>query len=401
MHRISLFYIALLIVAFLFAFLVGGSMPYFLLYISILIFLVPLFHLLISFLGIKAKLSIKTTQIYAGENLDLEYHLINKNWFTIPIIEVSICTDRYLKEKNIIFKKISLNPREKINLKHNISFKRRGYYKNIDSNINISDIYSLFQMKKRIKNNVDLYVYPNIIVLDSFKIFSDKSFGNILVQNSMFEDKTSISNLNEYTNGDAINRIHWKASAKVGFPMVKEFEKTSNSNIELFIDNNKKLLKNDFEHHLEDKIVEASLAIVNYFLNLDIDISLNSQSEKEYLELNNIKKDGLRFYLEFFSRFKNDGERNITTLIEEKMYSFRQNSVLIIVTSILDRKIGELGMKLKMKNLIPIFIIITDKSNNNHSVDLDIKNRLNEENINLYFIDHSSNIKEILEIKYE
>lgn len=401
MNKFKLSYLFLLFITFSFAFLVGGPMPYFLFYVSILSFLIPFFHLLLSFIGLKAELDTKQTEIYAGDNIDLEYLLINKNFFTLPIVEVFIYINKTLKEKNIISKKLSLNARQKILLKDRLSFKRRGFYKNINFSINISDIYSIFKLKKKINNKINLLVYPKIIKLDSFKVYPDKTFGNVLVENSIFKDKTSISSIDEYIEGDPINQIHWKVSAKRGTPMIKNFEQISNVNLNLFIESYKPLFSNDIDHRMEDKIVDVSLAIVSYLFNLDIDISLNTYSGNDPIKISNVKKDRFKYFLETFSRFQSDGQRSILDLIEEKINSFTQNSIVIIVAPILDKKMAEIGIKLKMKNVIPIFISIYDKNNDNYKIDSSIKKRLNEENIQLYFLDYHTNVKETLEINYE
>ncbi|OLS03621.1 DUF58 domain-containing protein [Tissierella creatinophila] len=375
-------------------------MPYFLFYISILSFLVPLVHLLLSFIGIKAQINLPDDSLYTGVKIEIEYRLKNKNFFSIPMINFSSDISKILSGKKTTIKTLSLGPFEDFRFRDTIRLKRRGFYELVDLKVEISDIYSLFTFKKEFHNKTNLLVYPNIIELDSFKIYSNKNLGELSMQDSIFEDKTSISSIKEYTEGDSINQIHWKVSAKRGTPMVKSFEPVSNANLNIFINNNKLYFKDDFDRHIEDKIVDTSLAIVNYLLNLDIDLSLNTFSKKELIEISNIKKENLKVFLEMFARFKGNGESSIIDLIEEKMYSFIDNSMIMIITPNLDKEMGEIALKLKMKNLIPIFIIVTDKENNDPLINKDIENRLTEENIELYFIDYNSNIKEELEIKH-
>ena len=178
MHKVKFSYLLVLLLSLAFAFLVGGSMPYFLLYIVILSFLIPIFHLLLSLIGLKSKLATDKTQIYAGESITLKYKIRNKNFFTIPVLETIINIDENLKNKNIIYKKLSLNPLEETIFKETLCFERRGFYENISFKIKISDIYSLFKLNKTINNNLNIIVYPNIIELDSFAIRTNKTFGN-------------------------------------------------------------------------------------------------------------------------------------------------------------------------------------------------------------------------------
>lgn len=400
MHKIKPAYIFLFILTFSFAFFVGGPMPYFLFYISILSLLIPLVHLLISFIGIKVQITLPEESLYTGSKVEIEYRIKNKTFFSIPVLKFFSDVGKILSGKKIGIKTLSLGPFEDFRFKEQIILKRRGFYENMDLKVDISDIYSLFTFKKSFYNKTNLLIYPNIIELDSFRIYSNKYLGELSIQDSIFEDKTSISSIKEYSEGDSINQIHWKVSAKRGTPMIKGFETVSNANLNIFINNNKLYFNDDFDRHIEDKIVDTALAIVNYFLNLDIEVSLSTFSKKEQIEISNIKKDNLKVFLEMFAHFKGNGEYFIKDLIEEKIYSFRDTSIIMIITPSLDKEMGETGLKLKMKNLIPIFIIVTDKENNEPLINKSTEKRLTEENIELYFIDHNSNIKEELEIRY-
>lgn len=400
MFKIKPFYILLFIFTFSFAFLVGGPMPYFLFYISILSFLIPIIHLLISFIGIKAQINLPEESLYTGSEIEIEYNIKNKTFFPIPIIHFSSDLRKILSYKETKFKSLSLGPFESFSLREKIPLKRRGFYESIDLKIYMSDVYSIFTLKKEFNDTINLLVYPNIIELDSFRIYSDKNLGAILVQNSIFEDRTNISSIKEYVEGDAINQIHWKISAKRGLPMIKSFETVNNANLNIFINNNKDLFKSDFDNRIEDKIVDTTLSIINYFINLDIDVSLNTFSEKERIEISNIKKDRLKALLEMLAYFEANGEYSINSLIEEKFYSFVDNSIIMIITPTLDKELGKIALKLKVKNLIPILIIVSDNENKNSFIDKVVKQRLIEENIDLYFIYYNSNIKEELEIKH-
>lgn len=399
MHKIKPSYLFILIISLGFAFLVGGPMPYLLLYIVILSFLVPLAHLLVSMLGLQAKLSIDKDQIYAGESVTLKYTIINKSFLTIPILESILKMDKEYKNINEVSKKLSLNPFEENSYKEIIFFERRGFYDKINFTVYISDIYSLFKLKKTINNNLKLIVYPQIIELDNFKIVSDKTFGSLAVQDSIFQDKTSVNTIKDYVEGDSINQIHWKLSAKRGSPMIKNFENISNTKVQIFIESKRCFYKEDVSYRLEDKIVESALSIVNYLLNLNLDLTLNTSSKNTSTQILNSDKNDLKSFLDFFAEFKTNGQVSVIDLIEENFYSFTQNSIVFIISPILDKRMGSIGLKLNIKGLIPIFIIVKDETNNNSNIDLHIKNRLIEENIDLYIIDSQANIKEVLEMK--
>lgn len=400
MHRIRFSYIIVLLITFSFTLLVGGPMPYFLFYISLLVFLIPLIHLLLSLIGIEASVKLAKDHLYVGDKVDMEYKIKNKNFFSIPRLKFKSNINKKLVGKDSDLKTISLGVREEFKGKENIPLNRRGFYESIALTIKVSDVYSIFNLKKAFNSRVNLLVYPKIIKLDSFRVYSNKDLGEILVEKSIFKDKSSISSIDEYRKGDSINQIHWKASAKQGSPMIKNFDTVSGADLNIFLNNEQELFKGDIDKRIEDKIVEVSIALVNFFLNLDIDIGLNTFSGKEAIEIKNKNKDELRVYLEVLARFKANASFGIKNLIEDKLYSFAKNSIVLIITPILDEDLGILAISLKIKNLIPIFIMVSDKKYAPPRVDKNIEKKLKKENIDIYFIDYSSNIKEELEIRY-
>ena len=162
MHKIKPFYILLLLITFSFAFLVGGPMPYFLFYVSILSFIIPILHLLISFLGIKAQINLPEDSLYVGNQIDIEYEIKNKTILPIPIIRFSSDIRKQLGYNKPNFKTFSLGPRENVSIKEKTILRRRGFYENVDLKVYLSDIYSISTLKRNFNNKANLLVYPNI-----------------------------------------------------------------------------------------------------------------------------------------------------------------------------------------------------------------------------------------------
>ena len=55
---------------------------------------------------------------------------------------------------------------------------------------------------------------------------------------------------------------------------------------------------------------------------------------------------------------------------------------------------GALGIYLRMKNLYPLFIVITDNEKETGYIDGQIENRLKSEDIPVYWLDYKTNIKD-------
>lgn len=399
MHRIV--YILVFLALFLFALLVGGPMPYLLFYTSILVFLVPFLHLLVSLIGLKSNIQIPNRSLHVGDSINIKYNINNKNFFPLPVLRFNSNIRSVVNDGDPSSKTISLGARENFTFTEKIMLNRRGYYDSIQLKLKVFDIFSLFHLRRNFKTDSSLIVYPNIVKLDNFRVYSNQSLGEMLVEKSIFQDRSNISTIDEYQEGDSINRIHWKASAKRGIPMVKTFETVSDTELDIFINNKASLFQNDVDRRIEDKMVDISTAIIYYFLNLNIQVNLDTFSKQKRIEIESSKKDELKLYLETLAKLEANGDFKMKNLLGEKSYRLDSSSIILIITPILDKELGELAMKLKMKNLTPLFIVVTDKRNSTPMVDRNIEGKLLDEGIDLRFIDYASNIKEELEVHHE
>ena len=92
-------------------------------------------------------------------------------------------------------------------------------------------------------SKTSLLVYPIPTELNSFKITSIEQIGDMIIDNKAFEDKSRISSLREFREGDSVKAIHWKLSAKLDELIIKEFDNSADTNVIVFVDNYYELYK--------------------------------------------------------------------------------------------------------------------------------------------------------------
>lgn len=243
-------------------------------------------------------------------------------------------------------------------------------------------------------------VYPEIIKLSTFNIGASHQLGGLHVHDLAYEDRSRISTIREYREGDSIKSIHWKLSAKRDVPIIKDYEKRGDASTIILLDNEVSHFENDIDRRLEDKAVEATLGIIDYCLNHDINILIQTQDEEDYIELQGEQPSDIRPFLETLAKFKGNGSSDFRNIIRTTVSDFNNTSTIIIISPKLNKDIGAEGINLKFKNLNPIFIAITDIENNINYIDEMVEERLRKEGIPLYILDYNTDTKEALEGYY-
>ncbi|MFA5524665.1 MAG: DUF58 domain-containing protein [Tissierellales bacterium] len=383
---------------FIFVLLAGGTMPYYLLYIFFLTLLVPLIHNLVVLRGLRGHVKVPSEALFSGEDIEIGYEVKNDSFFRAPYIEIHSEISKQLTGIDSPIVALSLEKKGIFSHSETITLRRRGYYELGEIVVTVRDVFSFYSFKKRISSSTSLLIYPKVINLSTFRITSSHQSGEALIQNSVFQDKSRFATLREYREGDPVKAIHWKLSAKKETPIIREFESHGDTHATIFIDNETEHFKDDTYRNLEDKAANAALSILNYCLNQGIDVSLETQDAHKYIKIQGQQKSDYKPFLEVLARFRANGVFDIKSLISSHIGLLKRSSTIIIITPYFDIGMGSLGIQLKTNNFNPLFILITDIENKRGYIDQKVEIMLKKEGIPIYILDHSSNIKDTLEV---
>ncbi|WP_448515979.1 DUF58 domain-containing protein [Pseudothermotoga sp.] len=154
----------------------------------------------------------------------------------------------------------------------------------------------LFRIWARFNASQEVLVLPRLMPLEFFPSRLREPLPGRTSDFKLFEDPLRIKGLREYSN-DPIKKIHWKASAKFGKLLVKEYEHTALSKTFLFIDLN--MAKEIFARNVwaqirtsyEEEAVRAATAIL-YWLSQGNDTINMTVVGKQVLEMDWTSQDG-------------------------------------------------------------------------------------------------------------
>lgn len=380
--------------------LVAGTIPYFLFYIFILTFLIPYIHGRLCIKGIKGNVIAPDASYHIGEDIEVKYKVINKGLLDIPYLEVESLISKQLTgivpSKNIL----SLKRSKTFTKSENITLRRRGFYSLGDIKVTTKDILGIYSFSRNISGDVSILVYPDIISLSAFTISSSYESGEAKIDRK-FQDKSRISSLREYMEGDSVKSIHWNMTAKRDLPIVKDYEFRGDSSAYIFLDGEALNYNMDEDRRLEDKAVDAALSIVDYCLRHSMEIRMITQKKEDCISIEGQYSQDIRPFLELLARFSPNGKMNTTDLIIRNAETAKTGSTLVIITPCLDKRMGSCALTLKMKNLNPLIISITDDMNGRGILDKSVVKRLHQEGISTYHLDYAASVKEVLEVYHE
>lgn len=157
----------------------------------------------------------------------------------------------------------SLSSFKNIDFSNKIVMKRRGVYEIGIKEVEVYDLLGLFRIKKDINEIKQILVLPKRILLYGSLV------KNIIAENGdeknksrVGEDRTIISYVRDYHDGDNMNSVHWKLSAKKDDLVVKVYDNPNDNNILIVADMQSFIFDDsDLWEDSGDAVVEAALTL--------------------------------------------------------------------------------------------------------------------------------------------
>jgi uncharacterized repeat protein (TIGR01451 family) len=104
---------------------------------------------------------------------------------------------------------------------------RRGYYQVGPLVLETGDLFGLHRRYRVATRPHFLLVYPRVLPLEGYDVSSRRPIGEVRMTHRLYEDPTRIAGVRQYEAGDALNRVHLRATARTGKLHSKVYEPSS------------------------------------------------------------------------------------------------------------------------------------------------------------------------------
>jgi uncharacterized repeat protein (TIGR01451 family) len=109
-------------------------------------------------------------------------------------------------------------------LQYEIEFRMRGYYQIGPLVLESGDLFGLHRRWRLGAAPHFILVYPRVVPLEGYDLASRRPIGEVRLTHRLYEDPTRIAGVRPYEQGDPLNRVHWRATARTGELYSKLYE---------------------------------------------------------------------------------------------------------------------------------------------------------------------------------
>jgi uncharacterized protein (DUF58 family) len=121
--------------------------------------------------------------------------------------------------------------------RYTIPHLKRGKYHFYGVKLSTSDMFGFIHKEKFVSIPAELLVYPKYHEIDQWNAYEKQDEEASFSFKDYLEDQTSLSGAREYVPGDKMTSMDWKASARAGRLMTKEFEDYAGQNFLVVLNN--------------------------------------------------------------------------------------------------------------------------------------------------------------------
>jgi len=397
MRKSRITFIFLLILAFIFRYNFSGFIPAFFLntLISLLIFSIG--YTIYVYIRFKFVQDIDRRVITKGESVKLIIKLCNEDFMIYPYVYVSFFGSHSYFNSESYSQSLAITPFSKKEFVFDMQCRYRGEYEVGISDIYIEDFLGLIRLKYRIPETKKIIVYPKIEHLVNFDVFSANSYESQNSSQGNVEDVNSIRDIRKYQYGDSFRKIHWKLSARNNTLMVKNYQCISDANVNILIDLRRNSYNKDVTIALEDKLIEAAVAVLNYYLHKGISVNYMYFDDKIQI-LKASDRHEFEYIYKMLSTVKFNQNVPLADIVSLHYENSNNPNDIVILTSILDVDLYNVIYKAQMSKHSICLLYVSPKTLVKEKFDVvdDILDILPEIGVRAYTINPDDDIKLVL-----
>ena len=213
----------LLVTAFLVvaAFSTGWPYLFYLLYLAILVIGGSYVLVRLGLTDLEAGYAVSQLHGHVGDRMRVTYTL--RNGSRLPKMWLEVHNPTTLPGA-LPGRAITLGGRSERSWLIRVPLSRRGHFRIEPLHIRTGDPFGFFEAAATVGQGVSVVVYPRLEPIPTWRLPSAVLEGSHASPERTLQTTPLASSVRPYAPGDAMNRIHWKATARHGELQVKEFD---------------------------------------------------------------------------------------------------------------------------------------------------------------------------------
>ncbi|WP_018931001.1 DUF58 domain-containing protein [Gracilibacillus lacisalsi] len=248
----------------------------------IIIFLQGMLYSKFGLKGITYQRAFKQDAVFEGETIEMVDEIANKKLLPIPWIRLESKMSPYLitqsekeqQRQGEMFHRtlFSLLPYQKVTRRHRLIGTKRGYYPLNTVSVTTGDGVGFGEVFDSFEASIAVTVYPKLVPLEDIPLPSHSWLGDITVKRWIVEDPFLQAGIREYQQGDPLNTINWKATARTQSLQINKKDFTADHHLMIYVnfDTNEDIRMPIEQPEMVEKGLSYAASLANYAIEQGI-----------------------------------------------------------------------------------------------------------------------------------
>ena len=338
----------------------GGTISYSLFWTMTLLPVLSFLYLLLVFAQFRVYQEIESRTIVCKQPMPYYFILPNETFYSFAGLSIRLFSGFSYVLDMPEDEEYELLPGDNYTYRTKLVCKYRGEYEVGVKEIILTDFLKLFRFKYKVHGTIRALVYPKIIHKQELE--SIKEIVNMSSQvTPVYQTEPDVVT-REYTPGDAMKYIHWKASAKEQKLRTRKLVGERKQEILMVYDTKRYNKQEKVYIPLENQILETILALGYHFAEKNINYSiLWEQAGLQKYEINGISQIDHWYQETAQVVFEEDQDINVLMqrIIQERLHLNAQT--IILVAHEVKESLMNLLQQLSLEGHTVVLYLITDK----------------------------------------
>ncbi len=241
--------------------------------------------------------------------------------------------------------------------------RRRGRYTLGPVTATTGDPLGLFRRELALAPEHPLLVLPHVLPLSNFDLFPGTMPGRGRGSQRSLQATTNVVTVRNYVPGDALTRIHWPTTARLGQFMVKEFDLDPTIDVVLLLDLDRDIQAGEGDSSTEEYGVTIAASLASYLLRqqeLSVGLLVNGVADAT-LPLDRGERQ-LDRILEVLAVVHPRRSLSLGHALAVEEARFARNTVLIIITASTNLDWPTALHHLQRRGVRPLAILLNPQS---------------------------------------
>jgi len=233
-----------------------------------------------------------------------------------------------------------LDAKSEIKFSYVLYIRLRGEFKIGPTKIRIKDRLGYLVEEQEITKYTTLLIYPTYDDVRRMEAFATRRRQGLIFGAHRTKQKgigTEFSGIREYIVGDEFRRIDWKATARTGSPMIREFETEKNIRVIILLDASKTMISGSIYDNKLEYSIRAALLLSKLALERHDQVGLivYANNVKFFIEPRGGPNQFWRI-LEVLSRIKAEGNKKIYNAADFLIKRIHKDSFIFVISDMED-----------------------------------------------------------------